>query len=50
MVDKKIEYKEAQGTEKDYNQYLDKRSDFMKITQFKVEDIFSDTTPEILSF
>ena len=25
-----------------YNLYLDKRSDFMKNTQFEVEDVFAD--------
>ena len=33
-----------------YNHYLDKRSDIMKITQFKVKDVFGDVLgKEIIS-
>ena len=42
MVDKKIDEKEAQELEKIYNHYLDKRSEIMKSTSFKVEYIFGD--------
>ena len=42
MVDKKIDQKEAEELERIYNHYLDTRKDFMKNTQFKVEDIFGD--------
>ena len=42
MVDKKIDEKEAQESKKIYNQYLDKTSEIMKNTHFKVEDIFGD--------
>ena len=42
MVDKKIDEKEAQELKKIYNHYLDKRKEFMKNTQFKVEDVFGD--------
>ena len=41
MVDKKIDEKEANGIKRIFNHYLDKRSDIMKNTQFKV-DIFAD--------
>ena len=39
MFDKKIDEKEALELKKIYNHYIDKRSEFMKNTQFKVEDI-----------
>ena len=42
MVDKKIDEKEAQELKKIYNHYIDKRSEIMKNTQFKVEDVFGD--------
>ena len=42
MVDKKIDEKEAQELKKIYNHYIDKRSEIMKITSFKVEDVFGD--------
>ena len=42
MVDKKIDEKEAQELKKIYNHYIDKRKEIMKITQFKVEDVFGD--------
>ena len=42
MVDKKIDEKEAQELKKIYNHYTDKRSELMKNTQFKVEDVFGD--------
>ena len=42
MVDKKIDEKEAEELRKTYNHYLDKRKEFMKITSFKVEDMFGD--------
>ena len=42
MVDKKIDEKEAQELKKIYNHYIDKRSEIMKNTSFKVEDVFSD--------
>ena len=42
MVDKKIDEKEAQELKKIYNHYLDRRKKIMKITQFKVEDVFGD--------
>ena len=42
MVDKKICEKEAQELKKIYNHYIDKRSEIMKNTQFKVEDVFGD--------
>ena len=42
MVDKKLDEKEAQELKKIYNLYIDKRSEIMKNTQFKVEDVFGD--------
>ena len=42
MIDKKIDEKESQELKKIYNHYIDKRSEIMKNTQFKVEDIFGD--------
>ena len=42
MVDKKIDQKEAQELKKIYNHYIDKRSEIMKNTNFKVEDVFGE--------
>ena len=42
MIDKKIDEKEAQELKKAYNHYIDKTSEIMKTTQFKVEDVFGD--------
>ena len=42
MVDKKIDQKESEQLKQIYNHYVDKKSEIMKNTQFKVEDIFSD--------
>ena len=42
MVDKKIDEKEAQELKKIYNHYIGKRSEIMKKTNFKVEDVFGD--------
>ena len=42
MVDKRIDEKEAQGLKKFYNHYIDERSEIMKNTQYKVEDVFGD--------
>ena len=42
MIDKKIDEKEALELKKIYNHYIDKRSEFMKNTSFKVEDVFGD--------
>ena len=42
MVDKKIDEREAQELKKIYNHYIDKRSEIMKNTSFKVEDVFGD--------
>ena len=42
MVDKKIDQKEAEELKKIYNHYIDERSEIMKNTQFKVEDVFGD--------
>ena len=42
MIDKEIDEKEARELKKIYNLYIDKRSEIMKNTQFKVEDVFGD--------
>ena len=46
MVDEKIDQKEAQELKKIYNHYIDKRKEIMKITQFKLEDVFGDVISE----
>ena len=42
MIDKKIDEKEAEQLKQIYNHYVDKKSEIMKNTQFKVEGIFTD--------
>ena len=42
MIDKKIDQKEAEQLKQIYNHYIDKKSEMMKNTQFKVEDVFGD--------
>ena len=42
MIDKKIDQKEAEQLKQIYNHYVDKKSEIMKNTSFKVEEIFSD--------
>ena len=42
MIDKKIDQKEAEQLKQIYNHYIDKKSEIMKNTQFKVEDIFTN--------
>ena len=42
MIDMKIDRKEAEQLKQIYNQYIDKRSEIMRNTQFKVEDVFGD--------
>ena len=42
MIDKKIDEKEVNQLKQIYNHYIDKRSDILKNTQFKVEDVFGD--------
>ena len=46
MVDKKIDEKEALELKKIYNHYVDKRTEIMNSTKFKVEDIFGDVISE----
>ena len=41
-VDKKFNEKEAVDLKKNYNHYIDKRSEIIKNTCFKVEDVFGD--------
>ena len=42
MIDKKIDGREAEELKKIYNHYFDKRSEIMKNTNIKVEDVFGD--------
>ena len=42
MIDKVINQKEADQLKQIYNHYVDKKSEIMENTQFKVEDIFND--------
>ena len=42
MIDKKIDEKEANQLKQIYNHYVNKKSEIMKNTQFRVEDTFSD--------
>ena len=42
MIDKKIDEKEAMELKKIYKHYIDKRSEIMKNTSFRVEDVFGD--------
>ena len=42
MIDKKINEKESEQLKQIYNHYIDKKSEILKNTQFKVEDVFSD--------
>ena len=42
MIDKVINQKEADPLKQIYNHYVDKKSEIMRNTQFKVEDIFND--------
>ena len=42
MIDKKIDENEAEQLKQIHNHYVDKKSEIMKNTQFKVEDIFTD--------
>ena len=52
MIDKKIDKKEAQQLKQFYNHYVDKPTEIMNSTKFKVEDNFGDviskdsTSPE----
>ena len=42
MIDKKIDQKESEQLKQIYNHYVDKKSEIMKNTSFKVEDVVSD--------
>ena len=46
MVDKKLDEKEAQELKKIYNLHIHKKSESMKNTQFKVEDVLGDVIIE----
>ena len=41
MIDKKIDQKEAEQLKQIYNHYINTKSEIMKNTQFKVEDVFT---------
>ena len=42
MIDRKLDEKEVEKLKQTYNHYVDKRSEIMKNTQYKVEDVFND--------
>ena len=42
MIDKRIDQNEAEQLKQIYNHYVDKMSEIMKNTQFKIEDVFGD--------
>ena len=42
MIDRKINEKESEQLKQIYNHYIDKRTEIMKNTQFKVEDVLGD--------
>ena len=42
MIDKKNDQKESEQLKQIYNHYIDKKTEIMKTTQFKVEDIFTE--------
>ena len=42
MINKVIDQKEANQLKQTYNHYVDKKTEIMKNTQFKVEDVFKD--------
>ena len=42
MIDEKTDENEAVELKKNYNHYLDERSEIMKNTSFRVEDVFGD--------
>ena len=42
MIDKKINEKESEQLKQFYNHYIDKKSEILRNTSFKVEDVFSD--------
>ena len=41
-IDKKIDQKEADQLKQIYNHYVDKKSEIMKNTSFRVEDVFGN--------
>ena len=42
MIDKKVDQKEANQLKQIYNHYVDKKSEIMRNSSFKVEDVFND--------
>ena len=47
MIDKVINQKEADQLKQIYNHYVDKKSEIMKNTSFRVEDIFNDVINKV---
>ena len=47
MIDKKIDEKEALEFEKIYNRHLDKRSNIVKTTRFRVHNNFGDKRSKV---
>ena len=47
MIDKKTDLTECEKLKNIYHHYLDKGSEIMKNTQFKVEDVFGDLISKI---
>ena len=47
MIDKVINQKEADQLKQIYNHYVDEKSEIMKNTSFKIEDIFNDVINKI---
>ena len=46
MIDMKIDLKEAEELKQIYNHYRDKTKEFMKITQFNVQNFFGNVISE----
>ena len=42
MIDKKIDEKEAEQLKQIYNHFVEKRTEIMKNTSFRIEDVFGD--------
>ena len=47
MVDKRVDRRETEELKNIYNQYLDKRKEFITNTRLKVEDIFGDVISKV---
>ena len=46
MIDKRINEKDSEQLKQIYNHYIDRKTEIMKNTEFKVEDIFTDVISE----